>query len=123
MVEKIIDRIESGEYDTPNGSALVKLDLQELAEYVAELVDTIENLEIKLEEANEEKQPYYLEKAVNCKGYQIDFYYEEKGVTTVKADTSDEAVGMVMAELEEYGLERIDYKTNDRDYGVMKVEV
>ena len=57
MVEKIIERIESGEYDTANGSALVKLDMQELAEYVSELVDTIENLEIKLEELNEKKEP------------------------------------------------------------------
>jgi hypothetical protein len=50
---KIMERIESGEYDTTNGSALVKLDLQELAEHVAELVDTIEDLEIKLAEIKE----------------------------------------------------------------------
>jgi hypothetical protein len=97
---------------------LVKLDLQELADYVAELIDTIEDLEIKLEE---EEEKIELQQVGFGDVHKIGFYYEERGITLVKAEKIEDAEAMVMAELEEYGLERIKYETNDRDYGAMKV--
>ena len=117
MVEKIIERMADSSYKGANGMALLRLDMEELAEHLVTVADTIENLEIKLEEANEKKEKIYLEKAVNCKQYKVGFYYEERGSTYVKADSADEAEEMVYKELEANGLEDIEYETSDRDYG------
>ena len=122
MVEKIIERMSDGGYKGANGLALLRLDMEELAGYMVEVADKMEDLEIELEKAKEVPEKIYLEKSVNSKQYKVGFYYDDRGYTLVKADSEEEAEEMVRQELEADGLDRIEYKTTNRDYGTQILE-
>jgi len=57
------------------------------------------------------------------KTYYVSFYYTEYGKVTVKANSSKQAEEKVYKELEENGLENLDYDSKDRDYDTTDVDV
>jgi len=115
MIDKIIERMSDGEYKGANGTALLSLDMEELRQQHIGMVDKIEELEL-IEELRTPVEKLHLGKRVDTM-YLINFWYEESGSTIVRASNVEEAEIMLTKELDEYGVDRIEYKTTNRDFG------
>jgi len=56
------------------------------------------------------------------KTYKVGFWYTLYGTTTVKATGEKQARNKAQKHLSEYGLDELEYKCNDREYGAEDVE-
>jgi len=50
--------------------------------------------------------------------FEVCFHYQENGKTIVRANTAHEAELKIYKHLENEGLDNLQYRTNDREYGV-----
>jgi len=50
MIDKIIERMSDGAYKGANGTALLRLDMEEMRQQHTEMVDEIEDFELQVEE-------------------------------------------------------------------------
>ncbi len=57
------------------------------------------------------------------KTYWVSFFYTESGKAPIKACSMRQAEKKVYTELENNGLEKLDYDCEDRDYEITDVEV
>ena len=57
------------------------------------------------------------------KVYRVGFWYTEYGTALhIEADSQEEAEKWLYDELEQNGLDEIEYKVNDRDYGAQDAQ-
>lgn len=54
--------------------------------------------------------------------YNVNFWYTEFGQTQIEADTPEQAEQILYNRLADYGLEDLEYRCNDRDYGTQDAE-
>lgn len=50
--------------------------------------------------------------------FNVEFYYGESGRCIVEANSTSEAEEIMQKRLEEYGIDNLNLKTLDRDYGI-----
>ena len=116
MIDKIIERMSDGAYKGINGTALLRLDMEEMRQQHTEMVDKIEDFEVQVEELKTPVEKIQLGKRIDTM-HRINFWYEESGSTIVRASNVEEAEIILTKELDEHGVDRIEYKTTNRDFG------
>ena len=57
------------------------------------------------------------------KTYRVGFWYTESGVTSVQANSAKEAEQRLYKELEDNGIDVIEYSIKDREYGTASAEL
>ncbi len=59
---------------------------------------------------------------MKTKEFRVSFWYNECGSTIIKAKTAKQAELKVKRHLSYYGLDKLNYKCNDRDYDSQDAE-